>query len=776
MVQVSHMPLTIPATGLRKLEALRARERLILVFWGAVRWLTLAVSLLVFFCLIDWTVDRYGSLTARETVRDLGASARRNFSIDFSHDAENRMAIRWMNHFDATPLWLRYGCSLVLFGTLLVSGWYWLVRPWTKAPSLVRLAVRAEKAFPDFDHRLVTAIQLTRSHARTEGMSKQLIDIVASESEELAGRHNLNQLANYRLFKQSALLLLAPIALLGLALLGFGAERFQVLCERQALASVEIPRKTKIQDTSAKIFVADGEMVLTFEVTGSIPGDGKGTLIVLDKDGGCPEYELKLVEKIDNRHAIFSARVIANANFKYRAWVSDGRSAGWAEATIEPRPQVAIAGAWMLMPGYVPLNEDGSRVEVLQRYGDLRLHPPSFIQVPLEPSDLFLGTRLTVWDPGSLARIRVYVQKPVAEVKLTLLDRRQDDADAIPLRSIVMDAVELETLPDGSQRSRIVRTGSAGVAAQPEDQPDGSKRYYYEAMIAADFIPLDGQRGADIVANYAGGMIDLKHLRNMRPDRYRVSAVDFHGFESRKDPHRSIIVEPPDLPHVELLPERYPLPGGSITEEDIIKDLPIPPGEKVKIEYVCRSTVGFADPVPGLGNRLNSPARLMVRVNEETVPRIYLLDEIPQTLESGEYDVQRATFKNQAFMERMIKDMNGVPFHAKPGGGPRKDLPRRDAGGVYYFATSNLQKIAPDGSLKDLEIGDSLEFWIEVTDRAGNRVTEQNSPKRRKEIRSADEVARQSIELLESETRLRSIEKRQRELGEAIISGKPKKK
>lgn len=746
------MPLTYPTTGLRKLGALRARERLILVFWGMVRWLTLAVSVLIAVCLIDWAVDRYGSLTARETVRDLGSSARRNFDLDFTHEAENRMAIRWMTHFDQTPNWLRYGCSFILFSTLLISAWYWLIRPWLKAPSLEELAVRAEKAYPDFDHRLVTAIQLTRRDAQTAGMSEQLIDIVANESESLAGKHNLNRLANTGLLKKSALVLLIPAGLLALALIGFGVERFTVLCQRQAFANVDIPRKTKIEDTSAKVFVSDSEMFLTFEVTGRLPKDAKGTLIVLEKDGGCPDYELTLVEQIDANRATFSAKVRAAADIRYRAWLGDGRSAQWHSATIEPRPQVTIASAWMRMPGYVPLNEDGTRVEVLQRYGDLRLHPPSMIRLPLEPRELFLNTMLTLHDPGSLGRIRVYVQKPVAEVKLTLLDRRQDDADAIPLRTIVMDPVEVETFPDGSER------------------------HYYETTIAADFVPLDGQLGANIVADYAGGMINLQHLRNMRPDRYRVSAIDRFGFESRNDPHRSIVVEPPDLPHVELLPERYPVPGGSITEEDIIKDLPIPPGEKVKIEYVCRSAIGFPDPVPGLGGRLNSPARLMVRVNEEEVPRIYLLDEIPQTIESGEYDLQRATFRNQTFMDRMVKDMNGVPFHAKPGGGLRKEPPRREAGGVYYFATSNLKKVALDGTLKDLEIGDSLEFWIEVTDRAGNRVTEQNSPKRRKEIRSPEEVARQSIELLESETRLRSIEKRQRDIGEGILGTQPKKK
>jgi hypothetical protein len=127
-------------------------------------------------------------------------------------------------------------------------------------------------------------------------------------------------------------------------------------------------------------------------------------------------------------------------------------------------------------------------------------------------------------------------------------------------------------------------------------------------------------------------------------------------------------------------------------------------------------------------------------------------------------------------MAKLQRVNNGVPFHAKPGGVGKKESSRREAGGIYFFPTESLKKIGPDGNFKDLEIGDSLEFWIEVTDRAGGRVTELTSPHRRKEVRSADEVFRQLQELQDNENKLRSIEKRQREFGEGIIGIQPKKK
>lgn len=748
------MHVTHPATSLRKLSALRARERLIVVFWGMVRWLTLAVAVLVTVCCIDWLVDRYGSLQARSAVRGYASMARRDLDFDISHERENRVAINWLNHFTTTPGWLRVGCSLLLFGTLLISAWYWLIRPWSRAPSLETLAVRAEKAYPRFDHRLVTAIQLTRRDAQTKGMSVQLIDMVSNESEDLADRHDLNRLANYSLLKKAGLLLLVPIIVFTVALFAFGAERFGILVQRQAFADVEIPRRTSIADQSRPVYVSDEEVLLTFEVTGKLPRDDKGTLIVIEKDGSCPEYEIKLDKKFDDKRATYVAKVKASENFKYRAWFGDGRTLSWKTGNLVARPQVTIHAAYMIMPGYVPESADGTRLEILQRHGDVRLYPPSEINRPLYPSWLFMGNVMRVPDPGSLARIRVHVQKPVADVKLTLMYQRLDDQTLFPIRTIPMKYVGQIPPAWGSQE---VERPFQSTSVTPEG--------YYEGVFSADFAPLIARA-------------ELKGLRNgevVQVNRYRVSAVDEYGFESRRDPQRSITVDHPDPPQVELLPERYPRSDGSITEEDIIKDLPIPPGEKVKLEYIARSSIGFPDPIPGLGNRLNSPARLMVRVNEEETPRIYLLDEIPETIESGEYDLQRAAFRNQPFMERAIREYNGVPFHGKPGGGPANDMPRREAGGVYYFNTKDLKKTALDGTLKDLEVGDSLEFWFEVTDRAGNRLTEKNSPKRRKEIRSVEEVYRQSVELLESESKLRSIEKRQRELGQGLI-GQPKKK
>jgi len=715
-----------PTTSLAKLYALRGRERLFRFIWGVSRWLALAITLLA----IAMTVD---------------------FFVDIK---------------SPTPSWLRITMSLTQVAAFAIAAWVWIVLPTVRSVSLIGLARRVETEIDDYDHRLITAIQLTRSGAQTAGMSKQLIGIVTDEAEDISDKHNLASLADTRRLKWGAGLLLWPIAVLAFLVLFFKADMLTILLKRQMFSDVEIPRDVQLQSVTPRVWPAGDEVIIRYQVESRGPqlaDDLKGTVLITFDGQPDVNVDLTLESRTDDTHAIFAARVKSTKNFRYRAWLGDGRTKYSDQVVFVARPQVTIAAAWMLMPGYVPERPDGSKYSLQQRYGDLRLHPPSMIDVPLEPREIFMGTTIRVWDPGSLAHIRAYiqkpaeaaktnlwetdllsylsdhVQKPVEHVKLTLLDRRQDDEGAYPLRSVLMDF-----------------TGT-------EDMPDGSRRFYYDTVIAADFVPLDGQIGANIVANCAGGMVNLKYLQTLQVNRYRLSAVDRFGFESRTDPHRSIDILLPDPPHVELLPERIPDFGKPITEEDIIKDIPVPPGGDVVIMYTCHSPIGFPDPVPGLGKRLNSPARLMLRVNEEPVPRIYLLDEIPQTQESGEYDLNRAEFANPAYMVKLQRQSNGVPFHAKTGDVER-GIPRTNAGGVYFFPTRGLKKTAEDGTLKDLEIGDSLEFWIEVTDRAGNQVTEVNSPKRRKEIRSAEEVFRQLQELRDTEAKLRTIERRQVDL------------
>src|SRR6266576_3602897 len=107
---------------IRQLQAWRLREQLVRLAWGGARWLAIVATVLAFACLADWLYDR--STEVPKVLRVLATGVQ---------------------------VLLAIGLAYLL-----------LIRPWAKTPHIDELAFQAEKAIPEFDHRLVTALQLNR--------------------------------------------------------------------------------------------------------------------------------------------------------------------------------------------------------------------------------------------------------------------------------------------------------------------------------------------------------------------------------------------------------------------------------------------------------------------------------------------------------------------------------------------------------------------------------------------------------------------------------------
>src|SRR5262245_37700852 len=181
---------------LSQLRQWRFRERLIRFAWGGARALAVVLVVLGCACALDWFIDRYsGSKTWRDVLRSSWVLA-----------GVNPLGV------GETPYWFR---ALMTLGQLALAGglvYYLVVRPWARTPPIDDLAPQAEKAFPAFDHRLVTAIQLNRPTADTRGMSRVLIAEVTREAGQIASRHNLLSLIDYRRLGMAAAWLLPVLA------------------------------------------------------------------------------------------------------------------------------------------------------------------------------------------------------------------------------------------------------------------------------------------------------------------------------------------------------------------------------------------------------------------------------------------------------------------------------------------------------------------------------------------------------------------------------------
>src|SRR5262245_4984372 len=138
----------IPSSIKRNLSSLRQRERLLTFAWGAARWLAIVLLLLLACGFVDWLIDRQ---------RD-------------------------------TPDSIRVAMFGIQVATAIVLGLLLLFWPQLRWLGDSKLALWVEAKFPQFKHRLISAVQFHRRGADLEGMSKELVGVVTEEASALSKR------------------------------------------------------------------------------------------------------------------------------------------------------------------------------------------------------------------------------------------------------------------------------------------------------------------------------------------------------------------------------------------------------------------------------------------------------------------------------------------------------------------------------------------------------------------------------------------------------------
>lgn len=297
--------------------------------------------------------------------------------------------------FGETPFWARV--LLLVFQLAAYAGFAVLAFRLVRAPSLVALAGRAERAFTDFDHRLVTALQLNRPNARTAGMSKQLITAVTEEAIDETERRKLAALADPTRLLVAGGLLLPLLLWAGVTFVFFGPLATALL-QRQALLNVEIPRSVSIENATAPLFPAGDPVTVRVRVISQfeLADSATGTVSVTPAAGKGEQYELKNAGKQDDGSYLFTADLPpATESFTFTARVKDGRMRQPAEVQFEPRPVVTEVAAWVLAPAYVD-PEGKRRYEKVAPQGEVVCHPDCSVRVravaskPIESATLVL--------------------------------------------------------------------------------------------------------------------------------------------------------------------------------------------------------------------------------------------------------------------------------------------------------------------------------------------------------------------------------------------------
>jgi hypothetical protein len=362
---------------MRQLRSWRNREVGVGLFWGVVLALSVSLVVLFFACLADWVWDRY---------------------------ADTPKPLRVLTTFAQVGLAAGLACLFVL-------------RPLFRTPPLDDYAGRAEKAIPEFGHRLVTAIQLNRPDARTQGMSPVLIAEVTREAGEMAANHRLTRLVDYRRFRW-ALTVLIPVGLVTGLFAVLAPDTFRALLLRQALFDAEIPRSVHLTNVTKPLWPSGDEVVIRFEATGRFHDSTPGSVRVYP-DGQPPDqYRLEFEKATADDKGTFVAKLPpSSVPFTFRAWLGDGRTRTPGRVDFAPRPVVSDVQAWTVLPEYLGKNPKGERYERFMPRGEV------------------------VALPGSDARVEATFSKPVRTARLVLIERPADGPEHdLPAREMALSA------------------------------------------------------------------------------------------------------------------------------------------------------------------------------------------------------------------------------------------------------------------------------------------------------------------------------------------------
>jgi hypothetical protein len=632
----------VPRIILRQIGRLRRRETLLRLTWGLARVLALALVLLALACLTDWIIDR----------------------------------------FEDTP----WPVTLALFTGQLVAAAlavvFFVILPLARRPDDVELALGIEARHRSLGHRLISAVQLNRPDAETEGMSPQLIDRLTREAEQRAEKLPVTQVADHRRLGWSAALLLPLLATAAVPVL-LWPDTVLALLNRQLLGDDLIPRSVYLTAEAPEVWYrpSNEEVVLYFRARGEgVDEDIEGEVRVERPGRPAETYPLKREKMLDAGEALFAARVPPSSHdFTYRAWLDDGRTPSGAEVRYAARPVVkGEPVAWVLLPEFVGLRPES--------------------KLPYE-KEAKHGEVIAI--PGSSARVRVEITKPVREAAVELLRSSRKDREP----ETVTRRVPLEVEGDGS---------------------------------------------------VAMGTFDL------RPDEtaYRVVVTDEHGFDNVPPPKRGIRLIDEEKPDVHLLREEY-RPTGRLASlkgpaaDFEMEGLPVMTGGRFRVAYAFKGPYGVGAAwlrfrVLRKASATNDGPSEMVAGKWHWLP----LSEPKGSDKTGPFDPQRGVFQKSPRNAQ-------IQFYAVPSPDPENVLGRTFGGGRFDLHSSGIPDDKRD--YVKLHSGDQIEYAVVVyadRDKGAHRPFAESEVRRRPVI-SPLEYADWLAQVRQEEERIRQLVARQ---------------
>ncbi len=347
---------------------------------------------------------------------------------------------------------------LFFIGYLAAAGhiiWHHILIPFLRQPDDDAVALLVERGQPQFATRLIASLQLTRPGALQTCEAPSLVRELVAETERIARPLDFTAIISTRQLRRLAGWAVVIVAIGGV-LYWKGEEVSRDLLHRAFLSrEVEVPRKTRIGQTSGDLRIARGDNVTLFAVAkGVVPERAK--LVLKFASGRTQEFLLDAGKESKARFE--QALENVQDSFDYTFQIGDGKSRSARVEAIE-RPGIAKLDALQVYPDYTGLGT------VRRSLGDLTLLVGSKLNLTLTPTKevakgAVLVTSTTNAQPLSLPlqvnpknSREVQVTIPIASESLSGFSIHLEDKFGFRSKD---DAVyRLEVLPDKAPVVRI---------------------------------------------------------------------------------------------------------------------------------------------------------------------------------------------------------------------------------------------------------------------------------------------------------------------------------
>ncbi len=254
--------------------------------------------------------------------------------------------------------------------------WHNILIPCLRQPDDDAIALLVERGNPQFGTRLIASLQLTRPGALQSGEAPALVRGMLAETERIARPLDFTAVIATRQLRRLVGWALV-IVVIGGVVFWKGEEVSRDLLHRAFLSrEIEVPRKTRIGQTSGDLRIARGDNVSLFAIAKGVVPD-RAKLVLKFASGRTQEFQLEPGK--ESRARFEQALENVQDSFDYTFHVGDGKSRTARVEAVE-RPGIAKLDALQIYPEYTGLGT------VRRSLGDLTLLVGSKLSLTLTPT------------------------------------------------------------------------------------------------------------------------------------------------------------------------------------------------------------------------------------------------------------------------------------------------------------------------------------------------------------------------------------------------------